>query len=315
MILIHKLNQKPKIKSMKAPTHKQAILLMIIAPTMWSSAGVLTRQLQSTHSFEMSFWRSLFAALFVILVLFWQHRKHAFKKVLQLGKFGFASGLMWALMFSCFMLALTMTTVANALIVMSLSPLFTSLLAFVFLKQKVVLRTWVVIVIALIGMLWMFVDGFTKLDARGFAGVMLALCVPIAASINVIVIKKGGQVIDLIPAVFVGGVIATIAMLPLAVPLDANLHDIGILAMMGVFQLGLPCMLLVYASKTLSAPEISLMGLIEVLLGPVWVWWVNNEVPASSTLYGGAVVLIVLIFNELSALKLFSKKQNMNILP
>ena len=300
---------------MKAPTHKQAILLMIIAPTMWSSAGVLTRQLQSTHSFEMSFWRSLFAALFVMLALFWQHRQLAVKKIMKLGKFGFASGLMWSLMFSCFMLALTMTTVANALIVMSLSPLFTSLLAYVFLKQKVVLRTWVVIFIALIGMLWMFVDGFTKLDTRGFAGVMLALCVPIAASINVIVIKKGGQVVDLIPAVFVGGVIACFAMLPFALPLDANWHDIGILATMGVFQLGLPCMLLVYASKTLSAPEVSLLGLIEVLLGPAWVWWVNNEVPANSTIYGGAVVLIALVFNELSALKLFTRKHKNNILP
>lgn len=292
---------------MKSPSYKQALLLMIIAPAMWSMAGVLTRHVDSNNGFEISFWRSFFTALFILFTLLWQHRSAALQKIVALGKYGLISSFMWAVMFACFMLALTMTTVANALIVISLSPLLTALLAFFFLKQHVPLRTWIAIVVAFFGMVWMFVDGFTQLDTRGFIGVMLAMCVPIATSVNFIVMKKGGAVVDLIPAILVGACICSLMMLPWALPLSASVHDIGILAFMGVFQLGLPCMLLVFAAKTLSAPEISLLCLIEVLLGPIWVWLAKGEIPANATILGGVIVLLALIVNELAALKMSTK--------
>lgn len=288
---------------MKTPSHKQALLLMIIAPAMWSSAGVLSRHLESARGFEVSFWRSFFAGAFVMLALAWQHRAKAIDKLMALGRFGAFSGVMWAAMFSCFMLALTMTTVANALIVESLSPLLTALFAWIFLSEKIPRRTWVAILFAFFGMIWMFVDGFSKLDTRGLMGVILAMCVPFAASANVIILKKGGQTVDLIPAVLVGAVLSACMMLPFALPLSASLHDILILAVLGVFQLGLPCMLMVHAAKGLSAPEISLLSLLEILLGPLWVWIAFHEIPADATLVGGAVVLFALVFNEIMALR------------
>ncbi|MFZ6801981.1 DMT family transporter [Undibacterium sp. Di24W] len=286
---------------MRQPSHKTALVLMIIAPTMWSTAGVLSRQLESARGFEVSFWRSFFAAIFVAFVLSWQHKAKLGQKLLGLGRYGFASGFMWAVMFTCFMLALTMTTVANALIVESFAPLLTAIFAWIFLSEKIPRRTWLAIFVAFAGMLWMFVDGFSKLDARGLIGVMLALCVPFAVAANVIILKKGGQHVDLIPAVFVGGVLSALLMLPFALPLSASLHDIGILAVLGVFQLGLPCMIMVHAAKGLSAPEISLLSLLEVVLGPFWVWLAIGEEPAKATLLGGAVVLSALIFNEVMA--------------
>ncbi len=289
---------------MRHPSHKQALVLMMIAPAMWSSAGVLSRLLESARGFEVSFWRSFFAALFVAIALSFQHKSKALTKLTSLGVYGAFSGLMWGAMFSCFMLAITMTTVANALIVESLAPLLTAIFAWIFLREKIPTRTWLAIFVACIGMVWMFIDGFSKLDSRGLIGVILATCVPIAASTNVIILKKGGQDVDLIPAVFVGGALSAGMMLPLALPLTASLHDILILAVLGVFQLGLPCLLMVHAVKGLSAPEISLLSLLEVLLGPLWVWLAVGEVPASATLVGGAVVLAALIFNELTALHL-----------
>lgn len=289
---------------MRHPSHKQALMFMIIAPAMWSSAGVLSRLLESARGFEVSFWRSFFAGLFVAVALLFQHKSKALTKVKALGVYGAFSGLMWGAMFSCFMLAITMTTVANALIVESLAPLLTAIFAWIFLREKIPTRTWAAIFVACIGMVWMFIDGFSQLDSRGLIGVILATCVPIAASTNVIILKKGGQDVDLIPAVFVGGTLSACLMLPLALPLTVSLHDILILAVLGVFQLGLPCMLMVHAAKGLSAPEISLLSLLEVLLGPLWVWLAVGEVPASATLIGGAVVLAALVFNELTALHL-----------
>lgn len=292
------------------PSHKQALFLMVIAPAMWSSAGVLSRKLESARGFEVSFWRSFFAALFVIIALTVQHRQRVFGKICALGKYGAFSGLMWGSMFSCFMLAITMTTVANALIVESLSPLLTAIFAWIFLREKIPMRTWLAIFVACIGMVWMFIDGFSKLDSRGLIGVILATCVPLAASTNVIILKKGGQDVDLIPAVFVGGLLSACLMLPMALPLSASVHDLVILATLGVFQLGVPCMLMVHAAKGLSAPELSLLSLLEVLLGPFWVWMAVGEVPAQATLVGGAIVLTALIFNEMTALHLERQQKN-----
>ncbi|MFD2273286.1 EamA family transporter [Undibacterium arcticum] len=108
---------------------------------------------------------------------------------------------------------------------------------------------------------------------------------------------------DLIPAVLLGGVFSALLMLPLAWPMRASLHDVLILAILGFFQLGFPCMLMVHASKSLSAPEISLLALLEVLLGPIWAWLGAGEVPAREALLGGAVVLSALVFNELLAVR------------
>ncbi|HEV2430772.1 MAG TPA: permease, partial [Burkholderiales bacterium] len=72
---------------------------------------------------------------------------------------------------------------------------------------------------------------------------------------------------------------------------------------LGVFQLGLPCMLLVLSSRALTAPEIALLGLLEVVLGPLWAWLGAGEEPGQATVVGGTVVLAALMMNELAAVK------------
>jgi drug/metabolite transporter (DMT)-like permease len=276
---------------------------MVCAATLWSIAGVFTRHLDAARGFEVTFWRSVFAALFVAGALLWQKKGRAFASVRAVGKPGILSGAMWSAMFCCFMIALTMTTVANTLIVMSVSPLLTAFFAWLFLRQKIALRTWLAIFAALIGMVWMFASGLSEMGGAHLAGMAVALGVPIAASVNVITLKKAGYGIDLIPAVLLGGVFSALMMLPLSWPFQAPLNDIAILAILGFFQLGLPCMLMVAASKALSAPEISLLALLEVLLGPLWTWIGAGEVPAQATLIGGAMVLAGLVFNEVAAIR------------
>lgn len=288
---------------LKHLSHRRAVLLMICAATLWSIAGVFTRHLDAARGFEVTFWRSVFAAVFVAGALLWQKRSRALAGLHAAGRLGILSGAMWGVMFSCFMIALTMTTVANTLIVMSVSPLLTAFFAWLLLREKIALRTWLAIAAAFAGMVWMFANGVSDMGGRHLAGMAVALGVPIAASVNVITLKKGGHGVDLIPAVLLGGVFSALIMLPLSLPFQASPHDIGILATLGFFQLGLPCMLMVAAARSLSAPEISLLALLEVLLGPLWTWIGAGEVPATATLAGGAVVLAALTFNELAALR------------
>jgi drug/metabolite transporter (DMT)-like permease len=283
--------------------HRRAVMLMIIATTLWSIAGVITRHLQVAHGYEVTFWRSVFAGLFVAIALLIQQRGRAVAGVKAVGRLGLVSGLMWCVMFCCFMIALTLTTVANTLIVMSVSPLLTAFLAWLVLKQKIVARTWLAIAAAFGGIVWMFAGNLKQIDATQLMGMTIAMGVPVAASINVIALKRAGHGVDLIPAVLLGAVFSSLLMLPLIWPSHVSLHDLALLATLGFLQLGFPCMLMVRASKNLSAPEISLLGLLEVLLGPIWAWLGAGEVPAQATLIGGAVVLAALVMNELAALR------------
>ncbi|HYD60689.1 MAG TPA: DMT family transporter [Noviherbaspirillum sp.] len=282
-------------------SHQRAILLMIIAPTLWSIAGVLTRHLDSARGFELTFWRSFFSAIFVAgALMFQQGPGGVVRTVRAVGGLGILSGMMWCVMFVCFMFALTRTTVANTLIVMSVSPLLTAFLAWMVLKERIAQRTWLAIMAAFIGISWMFVNSMSEVGGQHLVGMLIASAVPVAAAVNLIAIKRAGHGVDLIPAVLLGSVFSAALMLPFAWPLQTSLHDIAILATLGFFQLGLPCMLMVRAMKHLSAPEVSLLALLEVLLGPLWAWMWAGEVPATETLIGGAVVIGALVFNELA---------------
>jgi drug/metabolite transporter (DMT)-like permease len=282
--------------------HRRAIALMIVAATLWSIAGVVTRQLDVAGRWEVTFWRSLFAAVFVLAALLFTGGGKTWAAVRATGAYGILSGAMWAIMFVAFMLALMTTTTANTLIVNSITPLAAALLARAVLREPIAPRTWAAIALAIAGMLWMFGSGFAGGEPRHLAGMLIALAVPLAAAVNLVTLKHAGRSVDLIPAVLLGAIFSAAVTLPFALPFSANAHDLVLLAVLGCLQLGLPCMLMVRASPHLSAPEIALLALLEVVLGPLWAWLGAGEAPALATLAGGAVVIAALLLNELAVL-------------
>ena len=285
-------------------TRSAGVALMIAAPVLWSSAGVVTRHIQEAAPVEQVFWRSLFAFVFVFVVLLFQ-KTNPWKAVRDAGVPGLVSGLMWAIMFTAFLFALSMTTTANTLVVMSVSPLLTVLFASMFLKDPVPLGTWLAAGVAAVGIALMF--GFSL--EKHFLGMAIAFLIPVAAAINVVVLRASAAKLDLVPAIMLGGALSCLIALPFALPFSATPRDLLLLAFLGVTQLGLPCMLLVLASRSLLAPEIALLGLLEVVLGPLWAWLGAGEVPAESTILGGSVVLGALVANELYTARQFTKLQ------
>jgi drug/metabolite transporter (DMT)-like permease len=289
-----------------AALHHRALLLMLVATFLWSIAGVFTRHLERAQSWEVTFWRSFFALIFMLGVLVWTRRAQgvlgAWRAVRETGWAGLVSGAMWATMFTCFMLALTRTTTANTLIVNSLAPLFAAALSWLVLKQPIARRTWLAIFIAIAGMAWMFHAGLAA-DAAALSGTLIAFGIPVAAAINVVTLKRVGHRVDLVPAVLLGAVLSVAISLPWAIPLQASAHDVAILGLLGFFQLGLPCMLMVRASRHLAAPEIALLSLLEVIEGPLWSWLFAGEAVAPSTFGGGVVVLAALVLNEAAAFR------------
>jgi drug/metabolite transporter (DMT)-like permease len=276
---------------------------MVAAPVLWSTAGVVTRHIERATPFEQVFWRSLFAGVFVAMTLFMFMKRNPWRAVRDAGWPGLLSGALWGVMFTAFVLALSLTTTANTLVVMSISPLLTVLLARLALSDPVPTRTWFAAAAAGAGIAWMFGTGFSAQDARHLSGMLVALAIPFASAINVVTLRAAAGRIDLVPALVLGGAMACAISLPFALPFSATPRDLAALAFLGFFQLGLPCMLLVIASRSLLAPEIALLGLLEVVLGPLWAWLGAGEIPADATLAGGAIVLLALISNELAGIR------------
>lgn len=311
-------------------THNQAVLMMIVVTLLWSTAGVVSRQLESAARFEATFWRSAFTALSLLHILpIWRRLERGDEAgpsspaghgagrrwlkrhwgLIPESRAFWVSGVCWSVMFTAFMLALTFTTVANVLVIMSIGPLFTALVARVFIGQRLALRTWLAIVAAGVGIVYMYgsqlLEAFThpEVDSAGLVlGALVALCVPVAGAINWTVVQRSqthGERIDLVPSVLLGAVISSLVTLPLALPFQATGSDLAWLGVLGLTQLAIPCALSVVCARVLKAPEVSLLALLEVIFGILWAWLWASETPGREVLLGGSLVIGALVLNEL----------------
>ncbi len=287
-------------------SHGRAVALMVLVTLLWSIAGVVTRHLDAARSFEVTFWRSAFNAMALAMALHWMRGPSVWREILRAPWPVWVSGVCWSVMFTAFMVAITLTTVANVLVMMAIGPLITALFARVFLGHRLALRTGVAIVVAGSGMAWMSGTAAGVAGAMPALGTMVALAVPVAAAINWTVLQHvnhGARRHDMLPAVLIGAVISALVTWPLAAPFEATPHDVGLLAMLGVVQLAIPCLLVVRVSRVLPAPELALLGLLEVLFGVLWAWVGAGEEPGASTLIGGAMVMGALAANEIVGMR------------
>lgn len=278
---------------------------MVLAALLWSTAGVVTRQLESAASFEATFWRSAFNAVALVVLLGWLRGFRPLARTLRHGgAVLWLSGACWAVMFTAFMVAITMTTVANVLVTMAIAPLLTAGVARVALGHRLPARTWAAIVVAGAGIAWMYAHELAAADARNVAGTLVALFVPVAAAVNWTAIQKSGRGGgDLLPAVLIGAVLSSLATLLPSLPFAASPRDLGWLALLGVTQLAVPCLIAVAAARRLAAPEAALLSLLEIIFGVTWTWLLASEAPSRHVLVGGVLVVGALVANEALALR------------
>jgi drug/metabolite transporter (DMT)-like permease len=282
-------------------THRQAVLLMIVCTMMWSIAGVTTRHLEHARGFEVTFWRSFFTFISLLIILPSIHGTSLLSKFKQGGLFLWICGICWGVMFTAFMTALTMTSVANVLITLSLGPMLTALLARIFIGHRLPVRTLVAIVVAGFGIAYMYAAQINLSDLKQLTGMLVALGVPIAAAVNWTLVQHSqaqGHDVDLVPAVLLGALMSTLVTFPLSFPFQATGQDISLLAMLGLVQLAIPCALSVVCARYLKAPEVSLLALLEIIFGIGLAWLGANEKPGLPVLMGGSLVLGALVFNE-----------------
>lgn len=283
-----------------AREHRNALALMVGATLCWASAGVLVRNMALKDGWEMTFWRSFFMTIAVGAWLSFQHRGSVWQKIRAVGLPGLISAAMLTLMFISFILSLSMTTVANVLVVSSSAPFFSALLGWILLGERVPMRTWLAMAVAIAGIVVMFVQA---LSGEGWQGMLLSLVIPVAFGVNIAVLRKMHASVDMIPGILLAGALSALVTLPVALPFEASARDLGLLAIMGAVQLGLGCILMVIASRHLSAAEIGLTSILETVFGTLSVWLLVGEQPSPATLVGGAMVIGALAANQYVALR------------
>ena len=284
---------------------------MILCTLLWSIAGVVTRQLDAARSFEVTFWRSAFNAAALLVALLAMRGAALWSDIRRGGIALWFSALCWAVMYTNFMLALTLATVATVLVTMAIAPLVTALFSRFFLHHRLPTRTWAAIGLAGLGIAWMF--GRQALSGQAsMTGALVALGVPLAAAANWTLLQHLHQrhaadptveEPQMLPAVLLGAMLSAAVTLPLALPFSATAHDLSWLALLGVVQLAIPCLIVVRLTQVLAAPEISLLGLLEVIFGVLLAWVGAGEVPGNEALSGGALVIAALVGNEWLALR------------
>ena len=275
---------------------------MVGITLMWSIAGVVSRQLERAEGLEVTFWRSAFNALALAVALPLVHGPRRFFASIASGGLALvASSLCWSVMYTAFMIAIMRTSVANVLVTLAVCPLFTAVLARFVLGQRLAPRTIAAIAAATLGIAWMYGREVGASDARSVQGMLIALAVPITGAVNWMIVQRNqrGPRRDLVPAVLLGAVLSAAATAPFSVPFQASAADLGWLGLLGVVQLALPCSLVMVVARSLSAPEVALLALLEVLFGVLWAWLGAGEVPSRDVLLGGTVVLTALVTNEL----------------
>ena len=281
--------------------HRKGIVLMLGATLCWATAGVLVRNMEVTDGWKITFWRSFFMTVFMLLVLAYRHGSGGiWQRIRAMGWPGVLTGMLFAGMMISFILALSLTTVANTLVVGSISPFVAAVCGYLFLGEKVAPRTWCAMMIAIAGIIIMFFDA---LSGSGWAGNLIALCIPIGFGANVVLLRKHRHAIDMMPSVLLAGIFSTLVALPFALPLAVSAADLGLISVMGVLQLAIGLLLMMAAVPYLASAEIGLLSILEIVFGTLSVWLFVGERPSQAALVGGGMVIAALIVNEIVGLR------------
>jgi drug/metabolite transporter (DMT)-like permease len=264
-------------------------LLVACAAVCWSSGGLITR-LVATGPWTTSLWRSLFASCFLALVLrlFGGGRLLAHWR----GPVVIAAACM-ALASTCFILSLSYTSVANTLMLMSLGPYVAGILGWLLLGERVAVRTWLTMGMALAGVGVMVSSSYRH---GTLLGDVLAIIMAASFAVATVLVRRHPQ-ITMAPAAVLATAITALIALPLADPLQISARDLGLLAFFGVGQFGAGFLLFMRGARLIPAAETSLIGMLETVLGPLWVWLVLSERPDAGALAGGALILAALLTN------------------
>ena len=269
--------------------------MLVISPD-----GMLVKMVQDADAMQTVFWRTLLAGLAVSVALVVMRGRKVVDHVRAMGRIGLAASVMMGLTNVAFVTAMTMTTVANTLVILATLPVFSALFGLLMIGERVRPRTWVAIVLSFTGVVVIFSGSF-GLGGGTLAGDLMALAIPVFMALALVLLRKAGDR-DTMPVVALGAFISALIVLPFCDPLAVTAADLWVMAVMGLLVTPLALSLYTSGARYIPAAEVALLALIETVLGPIWAWVGVGEVPPAMTLIGGTLVVGAIAGNSLVAL-------------
>jgi len=267
------------------------VTLVIIGGLFLSTSGILIRNIETASGWQILFYRGLTFSLTLFLLLLLRYRTGTVTAFRAIGKPGLWAALVLGLGSICYIFAILLTTVANAVFIIGAAPLATAFVAWLVLGERTSRFGIIAMLVSLTGVGLMFADGL--LEGR-WAGNVAALGV-VASFVVFLLIIRGKRSTDMLPATCLSGIVmAGVAALFLKSFVISN-HDLVIAILMGCLQFGIGFWCFTVASRYIMASEVALFSLTESILGPIWVWIGVGEKPSWLTLVGSAVVLVSVV--------------------
>jgi drug/metabolite transporter (DMT)-like permease len=260
-----------------------------------SWGGLLIREWEGGDVWQIIFWRSVFFNLTLILFLYFIYKKESFLIMKKSGIPGVLGGIAMAVGFTAYVFAMSTTTVANVLFIISTQTIWLALFGYLFLKEKISLKTFLSIVLAMLGILVM-IGG--SLNTGSMLGNLAALFIPINFSFLILLIRKYPN-LDLVPALFFGGLIIMFFSFFMTDTTVVSKHNLIVGFLLGSFQHAFGFVCIVIGARSTPAVVVGLLMLVETLLGPFWVWVFLSEIPPMSVFIGGGIIILAVILKTL----------------
>ncbi len=273
-------------------------ILLLFGGFCLSWGGFIIRSFEEASIWQILFLRSFFFLLALIAFLLVTYKRNTLNIIKESGIPGLLGGFVLSFSFVAFVVAMSNTTVANVVFIISTQTMFLAIFGYIYLKEKVSLIGLLSIFLAMSGIIIMVGN---SISVGSLFGNIVALAIPINFAILVMIIRKNTKV-DMVPAIFYSGIFSLIYGVLLAESFEFTKHDLLMGFFLGVPQLAISFICITIGSRTVESSTVGVLMLMETICAPIWVWLFLNEVPPLSVFIGGFIIILAII------LKSFDKK-------
>ena len=287
-------------------SNQQKGSLLAFVGVMFITPDSLFIRLSKIGTWELLFYRGAIPFFFVLIGLLLFYKKNFLNALLKIGYVGIFYIISFSACNITFIISIQNTNVANTLIMVALAPMLSAILAAIFLKEPTNRNTWAAIFVTFFSVTFIFYDSIQLGNIKGdIYGFITALGLAINANL-----ARYAKEIDLVPSAVIGKLVVAIFAFFFVDNFYLSGMDLFIVPLMCIMCVAIPFVLVTIAPRFISAPEVNLFFLLEVILGPIWVWLIVKEQPSLQTIIGGIIIIITIALHSFLALKKTQIKSN-----